>query len=46
MDILEIVEVDGGLWGRVDKGWISLEFVILDEPLEEEPGPDPEEETE
>ena len=46
VDILEIVEVDGGLWGRVDKGWISLEFVILDEPLEEEPGPDPEEETE
>ena len=46
VDILEIVEVDGGLWGRVDKGWISLEFVILDEPLEEEPEPDPEEETE
>lgn len=28
--ILETTSVDGVLWGRTDKGWISMEYVVLD----------------
>ena len=44
VDILQIVEVDGELWGRVEKGWVALEFVRLDEPLEQESEPEEENE--
>ena len=36
--ILEQKTVGGVLWGRVDKGWIKMEFVILDK-TESEPAP-------
>ena len=35
VEIYEIVTVDGVRWGRVAKGWISLDYVILDGASEE-----------
>lgn len=37
---VEILEQKTGgsmVWGRIDKGWISMTYVILDEPFESEP---------
>ena len=30
VDIHEITMVDGVKWGRIDQGWISMEYVVLD----------------
>jgi uncharacterized protein YgiM (DUF1202 family) len=37
--ILETKTVSGSTWGRTDKGWISMDYVILDvaESVPEEP---------
>jgi uncharacterized protein YgiM (DUF1202 family) len=38
VDILETKQVGDTLWGRIDKGWISMAYVQLDE-VEPEPEP-------
>ena len=30
VDIHEIIMVDGTKWGRIDQGWISMDYVVLD----------------
>ncbi len=34
--ILATKDVNGTTWGQIDKGWISMDYVQLDEDLEEE----------
>ncbi len=36
--ILETRQLNGTIWGRTDKGWISVTYVLLDEPDTDEPG--------
>jgi len=45
VEILERQTVSGMTWGRVEKGWISLDYVILDTPIEEQPEQKPEDGT-
>ncbi len=42
VEILEQKAVGGTVWGRIDRGWISLSYVILDKPGTEAPAPQPE----
>lgn len=37
VEILEETTVNGMTWGRTKEGWISLDYVELDEPAEDEP---------
>ena len=37
VEILEQKTVGSILWGRVEKGWISMDYVVLDKPAPEEP---------
>ncbi len=37
VEILEQTLVGSTTWGRIDRGWISMDFVQLDEDQEEEP---------
>jgi uncharacterized protein YgiM (DUF1202 family) len=30
IEILEIVQVGTDLWGRIENGWVAMEFVVLD----------------
>jgi uncharacterized protein YgiM (DUF1202 family) len=34
--ILEQKTVDGTVWGRISNGWISMDYVVLDEPEPEQ----------
>ena len=48
--VTETKDANGMTWGRTDKGWISMDYVILDEEYEEpetetEPETEPETET-
>lgn len=36
VEIYEIVTVDGTQWGRIEEGWICMDYVVLD-PVEETP---------
>ena len=38
VDILEKTVVNGAVWGRTGKGWISLAYVELDVPQSQKPG--------
>jgi len=38
ISILEMIQLNGQIWGRTDKGWISLVYVDLEEVSGEEPG--------
>ena len=44
MEILEQKTVGGTVWGRIDQGWISMDYVILDKapenPGQTEPAPE------
>lgn len=42
VQILEQKAVGGTIWGRIDKGWISLDYVILDKAGESAPETTPE----
>ena len=33
--ILETRQLNGTIWGRTDKGWISMTYVLLDEPKDD-----------
>ena len=33
VDILQTKQVGTTLWGRIDKGWISMDYVKMDEPV-------------
>lgn len=37
VNILEIRESGSMTWGKIDKGWISLDYVVLDKKTEEKP---------
>ena len=39
--ILETTDVDGVCWGRTEKGWISMEYVVLDSEAGETEPTDP-----
>lgn len=38
VSILETRQVNGAIWGRTEKGWINMSYVLLDEPETDEPG--------
>ena len=42
VEIYELKTVSGVQWGRIAKGWISMEFVVLDKEEEEEKPTEPE----
>ena len=46
VEIYEIVTVDGTDWGRIDEGWICMDYVVLDDEDSTEPGEDPTEPSE
>lgn len=37
VEILEQKAVGGMIWGRIDKGWISLDYVVLDKAQTQQP---------
>ena len=41
VNILEMQESGSMTWGRIDKGWISLDYVILDKKTETKPEQNP-----
>lgn len=43
VEILEQKAVGGTIWGRIDKGWISLDYVVLDKDQPQTPSTTPEE---
>ena len=44
--ILEIKQVGSITWGRIDQGWISMDYVVLDKESESEQAPAPEQKPE
>lgn len=45
IEILEQKTVNGSLWGRIEKGWVSMDYVVLDPVSGEEEKPAPETKT-
>lgn len=39
VEILEQKNVNGTLWGRIEKGWISMDYVVLNSGAEDKPAP-------
>jgi len=37
VEILEQKTVGATVWGRIDKGWVSMDYILLDKPSVEEP---------